>query len=519
MMNVASTLERSAALFKDKAAVIAGTKTLTYKELDEAACRVANGLAKLGVGRGDRVALSCPNIAEFPIIFFGILKTGASIVPVSTLFTPREIGFLLQNSGAKVYFCFEGTKELPMGQTGLEAFNASESCKNFILITANGASHEGLGPSQVSTLAGLMADEPSTFDSTPCDANDTAYFLYTSGTTGTPKGAELTHASVMQHLLSIALWFKQDSRDVSLVFMPLFHTIALSGQMLTTLMTGGTLVLVPRFKPDDTLRIMQEKGVTIFGGTPTVYAAIMNLPNLEQDFDIPSITRNLRAGFSGGAPMPVELMKRFEEKFDIRIVEAYGLSEVVAVACANHFELPSVPGSAGQPLPGIEIRVADEQGKFLPTGQNGEIVIRGPGVMKGYWQRPEDTARAFFPNGWFRTGDIGKIDEDNNIYIVDRLKDMILRGGYNVYPREVEEVLVTHRAISQAAVIGVPHAEYGEEVKAIVTLKTGASVTSDEIIEWSRTLLARYKYPRIVEIRESLPTTPSGKILKRMLRG
>ena len=516
MMNIASILERSADLFPAKAAIIAGARQLTYRELDAAASRVANGLVKRGIMRGDRVALSCPNSLEFPIVYFGILKTGASVIPVSTLFTPREVTFLLQNSGAKAYFCFEGTDDLPMGKTGLAAFSQSPDCEHFFMITTNRQDNEPL--TEISTLAELMHGESPSFDSVPCNESDTAYFLYTSGTTGTPKGAELTHASVISHLLSIALWFKMDSHDVNLAFMPLFHTLAMTGQMNTTIMTGGTLVLMPRFKPDEALRLMQSTGVTIFGGTPTIYSAILNMPDLDKNFDIPEITKTLRVGFSGGAPMPVELMKRFEEKFDIRIVEAYGLSEVVAVACASHFDVPRVSGSAGQPLPGVQMRVADENGKFMERGQAGEIVIRGPGVMKGYWQRPEETANAFFPNGWFRTGDIGKIDENDNVFIVDRLKDMILRGGYNVYPREIEEVMMTHAAIAQVAVVGIPHAEYGEEVKAVITLKTGTSASSAEIIEWSKTLLARYKYPRIVEIRDSLPMTPSGKILKRMLR-
>lgn len=517
MMNIATILERSADIFPGKTAVVAGTRRLTYLELEQAAARIASGLASRGIGRGDRVALCCPNTADFPAVFFGILKTGASVVPVSTLLARREMAYVLENSGAKAFFCHKGMNGLELGATGFTAFSDVESCADLFLISEDGSDETRQGPG-LSTLSALCRGQAETFDSAPCCADDTAYFLYTSGTTGEPKGAELSHASIMQHLLSLSLWLKLDSRDVNLCFLPLFHTMALTGQMCTTLMTGGTLVLQPRFSPDATLAAIRDEGVTVFGGTPTVYTALLNSPGFFQGFEPAREGKSLRLCFSGGAPMPSELMQQAQEKLGVRIAEAYGLSEVVTVACANHLDKAPLMGSAGQSLAGVQMRTIDEQGKFLPRGETGEIVIRGPGVMKGYWNRPAETADAFLPGGWFRTGDIGRIDAEGNVFIVDRLKDMILRGGFNVYPREVEEILMTHGAIAQAAVIGVPHPEYGEEVKAVVTLKAGRAATSTEIIEWSKTLLARYKYPRIVEIRDTLPLTPAGKILKRLLR-
>lgn len=511
MMNIATVLERSAGLMPDKTAVVSGKTRLTYRALEQNAARIAAGLKNRGIVPGDRVALCCPNTAEFPAIFFGILKTGACVVPVSTLFTAREMAYLLENSGAKAFFCHAGMPGLDLGAAGKNAFDQTDSCRDFFLIAEK-------APGGTATLNNLTQGMNDAVDSVPCDANDTAYFLYTSGTTGAPKGAELSHASVMQHLLTLSLWLKLDSRDVNLCFLPLFHTMGLTGQMLTTLMTGGTLVLQPRFAPDQALDAIRDEGITVFGGTPTVYAALLNKPGFEQAFSRERDGKGLRLGFSGGAPMPPELLARAEKTFGIRICEAYGLSEVVTIACAGHLDLPRIAGSAGQPAPGVMMRVVDGQGKFLSPGETGEIVVRGPGIMKGYWKRPEETAKAFLPGGWFCTGDIGRIDENGNVFVVDRLKDMILRGGYNVYPREVEEVLMTHGAIAQAAVIGIPHPEYGEEVKAVVTLKSGQAATSADIIEWSKTLLARYKYPRIVEIRDSLPQTAAGKILKRLLR-
>ena len=349
------------------------------------------------------------------------------------------------------------------------------------------------------------------------DANDTALILYTSGTTGMPKGAELTHANVAMNTQICQGLTKQDSRDVQLVVLPLFHTFGQTVQMNSAIMCGASMVLLARFDPDAVLAAMQRHKVTIFAGVPTMYIGLLNLPGAAERHDLKSIAQCLRLGLSGGAAMPVEVIRQFEARFEVAILEGYGLSETSPVATFSYMDFDRIPGSVGQPVTGTEVRIVDDKDQPVPTGQDGEIVVRGHHVMKGYYKRPEATAEAI-RNGWFHTGDIGRIDERGNVYIVDRLKDMIIRGGFNVYPRELEEVLMTHEAVAQVAVIGVPHETHGEEVKAVVVLKPGRQSTGDSIGAWCKERMVAYKYPRIVEIVDAMPMTATGKILKRALK-
>ncbi|MBI2314098.1 MAG: AMP-binding protein [Betaproteobacteria bacterium] len=305
--------------------------------------------------------------------------------------------------------------------------------------------------------------------------------------------------------------------DVHLVVLPLFHSFGQVVQMNAAILGGGTIVLLPRFDADAVFKAMQDHAVTVFVGVPTMYVALLNLPGAAERYDMKAIAARLRLGVSGGAAMPVEVMRQFEERFGIAILEGYGISETSPTVSFNMIEFERVPGSVGKAIWGTQVRVADPEGKPVPAGQEGEIVIRGHNVMKGYYKRPEATAEAI-KDGWFHSGDIGKLDEKGNLFIVDRLKDMIIRGGFNVYPREVEEVLMTHEAVAQVAVIGVPHATHGEEVKAVLVLKPGRTATPESIVTWAKARMAGYKYPRIVEIVEALPMTATGKILKRELR-
>jgi long-chain acyl-CoA synthetase len=321
----------------------------------------------------------------------------------------------------------------------------------------------------------------------------------------------------MNAFVSIALT-RMDGSDCQLVALPLFHSFGQSVQMNAVLWAGATMALLPRFDPDAALAAMQRHGVSIFAGVPTMYIAILNLPGAEERHDIAAIAARLRIGVSGGAAMPVEVMRRFEERFGIAILEGYGLSETSPVATFSFLEFPRIPGSVGRAIAGTRVRVVDGDGRDVAPGETGEVVVRGHNVMKGYYRRPEETATAI-RDGWFHTGDIGRLDEEANLYIVDRLKDMIIRGGFNVYPRELEEVLMTHEAVAQVAVIGVPHATHGEEVKAVLTLRPGKSATPEAIVAWCQERMAAYKYPRLVEIVPSLPMTATGKILKRALKG
>jgi long-chain acyl-CoA synthetase len=515
MINLALGLERGAQIHADRPAIFFADRTLTYRELDAAVNRVANGLRALGIGRGDNVALACPNIPYFPIVYYGILKAGATVVPLSVLCKAPEFAYHLEDSQARAFFCFEGSAELPLGAEGHAGFTQWGGCRHFFLITADPAKPAPI--EGVATLGAFMHPQPATGTCADTDANDTAVILYTSGTTGRPKGAELTHANLAMHAFAASMLMRMDGTDCHLVALPLFHSFGQSVQMNAVLWCGASMVLIPRFDPDAVLAGMQRHGVTIFAGVPTMYIAILHLAGAEERHDLKAIAAKLRLGISGGSAMPVEVMRRFEERYGIVILEGYGLSETSPVATYSYLDFPRIPGSVGKAITGTQVRIVDDAGQPLPPGQPGEIVVRGHNVMKGYYRRPAETAAAI-RDGWFHTGDIGKMDEDNNFYVVDRIKDMVIRGGFNVYPRELEEVLMTHAAVAQVAVIGVPHEVHGEEVKAVLTLRPGQQATPEAIIAWCKERMAAYKYPRIVEIVDALPMTATGKILKRALK-
>ena len=514
MLNLATLLEHTASEKPEATAVIFNDMTFTYGQVNAMANQIANGLIGLGIEKGDKVALGCPNLPYFPIVYYGILKAGAVVVPLNVLLKPREIAYHLQDSDSKAYFCFEGTEQLPMGQMGYAAFQEVAECEHFFMMTANPA-----GPSPIEgtkTMGMLMHNQPPTFDSVQSMADDTAVILYTSGTTGRPKGAELSHSNmIMNARLSDNMYGPADS-DVSLVVLPLFHSFGQTVQMNAGFYNGAALTLLPRFDPDAALAIMERDNVSIFAGVPTMYWALLNHPDADK-YDLEKIAKNLRLAASGGSAMPVEVMKAFEEKFKVSILEGYGLSETSPVATFNRMDRVRKPGSVGVPVWGVQVRIVDELDKEVAVGELGEIVIRGHNIMKGYYGKPKETAEAF-RSGWFHSGDIGRMDEDGYIYIVDRVKDMIIRGGFNVYPREVEEVLMSHPAVSLAAVIGVPDNQYGEEVKAFVVPQAGADISPDEIVAWSKENMAGYKYPRTVELRDTLPMNATGKILKTELR-
>ena len=514
MLNLAIILEESARSVPQKTAFILDTVELTYQQLNQAANQVACALKDAGIQKGDKVALSCPNLPYFPIVYYGILKAGAVVVPLNVLLKSREVAYHLNDSDAKAYFCFQGTAELPMGETGFKGFQKTEACEHFFMITANPDT-----PSPIpgtATLHQLIEKSPPEFDSIQTQPQDTAVILYTSGTTGQSKGAELTHFNLFFNAISANNLNKGMGGDRVLNVLPLFHSFGQTVLMNATVYAGGTSVLLPRFDPDESLRLFQDKSITLFAGVPTMYWAILNATNLS-NFDISKISGNLRLCSSGGAAMPVEVLRQFEAKFDVAILEGYGLSETSPVASFNRLDKERKVGSIGLPIWGVEMKVFDEHDNEVPVGESGEIVIRGHNIMKGYYQRPEANAQVM-RGGWFHSGDVGKMDEDGYFYIVDRTKDMIIRGGFNVYPREIEEVLITHPAVSLAAVIGVPDEQYGEEIKAFVILNEPESINEDQLIKWSKENMADYKYPRFIEFRETLPMTATGKILKNELR-
>lgn len=510
MLNLTFLLEDSAARYPDRDAVVLRDQRLSYAAVNAAANQVANLLATYGVQPGDRVALSCPNVPYFPIIYFGVLKAGAVVVPLNVLLKHREIAYHLRDSGAKVYFCFEGTPDLPMGEEGAAAFDQVDECERFVLITTAGSS-AGNG---ATTFAAAVADMAASFESSPTEATDTAVVLYTSGTTGQPKGAELTHANMVMNAVTCHRLFGAADHDVHLVALPLFHSFGQTVQMNAGFGAGATLVLLPRFEPAAALGLMQHESVTFFAGVPTMYWGLLGAEH--SDVDLRSIAETLRIAVSGGAALPVEILEQVHKVFDVEIREGYGLSETSPVATFNHPERVAKAGSIGQPIWGVQVKLVDSSWNEVTDGI-GEIAVRGHNVMKGYLGRPDATAEVL-RDGWLRTGDLARRDDDGYYFIVDRVKDMIVRGGFNVYPREVEEVMMTHPAVSLVAVIGVPHEEHGEEVKAYVIKKPAADVTEAELVVWCQDNMASYKYPRTIEFRDALPLTATGKVLKRELR-
>src|SRR4051794_17103717 len=516
-LNLASILEHSARLVPERVAITCSGHHITYAELNAQATSVAAGLASIGIRPGDRVVLSCPNVPWFPIAYFGILKAGASVVPINVLLKPREIAYHLRDTGARAMLAFEGPPELPMAAMARAACDEAGGDPLIVM---------PLDPAQppaihATSILEIMKQGAEAFEPSPREIGDTAVILYTSGTTGQPKGAELTHVNMVTNAIVSFDMFRPllesgIAQNAALITLPLFHSTGQTCLMNAGLYGGSRLVLHPRFDPASVLESFAREHIAIWIGVPTMYWALLQHAR-RSGVDLSSMTASLRVCVSGGAPMPLEVLREFEVAFKVRILEGYGLSETAPVLSFNQVHRPSKPGTVGLPIFGVEIRCVDEAGRSVPPGERGEVVARGPNVMKGYYGRPAETAEAL-RGGWFHTGDIGVIDEDGYLAIVDRKKDMILRGGFNVYPREIEEVLMTHPAVALCAVVGVPDERLGEEIKAFVVRRPSATTSEAELIAWTREQVAAYKYPRHVEFRDSLPTGATGKILKRDLR-
>ncbi len=493
-LNLGVILQESASNWPDKIAIRLNERTLTYSEVDHEARVIAAGLREYGIAPGQNVAVLVPNVPEFTTTYFGILYAGCTVVPINVLLSAPEITYHLQDSEAKLLIAHPFFAESV--RVGAAAADVS-------VIWSSGEGDDTLE---------AMAAQPPLSDLHPTLPTDTAVILYTSGTTGKPKGAELTHSNLFLNCAVVVPRLMPVDPDVVMIAtLPLFHSFGQTAVQNASIVAGGTITMLPRFTPEDALQIMERDRVTVFAGVPTMYFALL-YHEPEREYDLSA----LQYCMSGGAPMPVETMKAFEKKFPVEIYEGYGLSETSPVASFNMVGRPRLPGSIGYPVWGTEMRIVDDQDRPLPDGERGEICIRGHHVMKGYLKRPDATKEAL-RGGWFHSGDIGTRSPEGYYTIVDRKKDMILRGGFNVYPREIEEVLYAHEAIVEAAVIGVADPEKGEEVKAILVLAPGAKLSAEDVIAFCKERLAAYKYPRIVEFRDSLPKGSTGKILKREL--
>jgi long-chain acyl-CoA synthetase len=490
-LSLAAVLAESARRFPDKVALVDRDERITYRDLWRQALEYAGGLRERGVRPGDTVALLAPNVADFPRAYYGILAAGATVVPVHLLLTASEMAYVLRDSGASLLVV-----EASQLATGAAAAAGAG-------IPMVGSSDLAGGPA-LRTYAGRRPD-------------DVAVIFYTSGTTGEPKGAELTHLNLVMNA-TVNVFDANDGRhdDIVLGCLPLFHTFGQTVGMNGTFRLGATLVLLARFTGDAAIDVMLRENVGVFHGVPTMYVGLVEAAAGRTELP------KLRLCISGGASLPLAVLERFNEAFATTVFEGYGLSETSPTATTNQPDFGVRPGTVGHPIWGVEVEVAraevEDRIELLPDGELGEIVIRGHNIFAGYHGRPSATAEAIV-DGWFRTGDLGTRDADGFVTIVDRKKDLIIRGGFNVYPREVEEVLARHPGVAQVAVIGVPDAVHGEEICAVIVRSQDRSAPdAEEFIAWSRERLGRHKYPRQIRFVDELPLGPSHKVLKRELR-
>jgi len=491
MSNFGAQTVAAAAEAPDRPAIRLDDQTLTYGALDAAVARAAGMLRAEGVGAGDRVGVVLPNVPYFPLVYYAILRLGAVVVPMNPLLKGGEVAYHLSDSGAGLLLGWHGF--------GAECQAGSGAAGARCVVVTPGDFDARLERSEPVEEVTERADD------------DPAVIIYTSGTTGTPKGALLTHRNLRSGAEVAVELVRAGPDSVALATLPLFHVFGMNSLMNTTMLGRGLMTLVPRFDPGAVLAVIARDRVTTFAGVPTMYTALLHHPERDR-FDVSTLALCV----SGGSAMPVEVLRGFDEAFGAKILEGYGLSETTGMASFNLRDRERKPGSIGVPVGGTEMKVVDDAGAEVEQGQPGEIVMRGPFVMKGYWGNDAATAEAI-RDGWFHTGDIATVDADGYFFIVDRKKDLIIRGGYNVYPREIEEIIYTHPAVLEAAVVGVAHDSLGEEVGAAVVLKPGESATPEELREFVRAKVAAYKYPRVVWLADALPKGPTGKILKREL--
>ncbi len=524
-------LSASATRVPERAAVRFFGRSVTYRELDAAASRFANALIALGVSKGDRVALFMPNCPQMVIAYYGALRAGAVVVPCSPLYVESEIEHQLADSEAKVIVCLSALfsrvqavrSRLPNLQhvlvTNIKEYFPGRLRLLFTIAKERKDGHRVSLPhdGQTSSFSRLISRAPATEPKVEVRGDDLALLQYTGGTTGTAKAAMLSHRNLVANTLQLRAWFGNmaapDGSDIVMGVIPLFHIYAMTTVMNFSIAGGGTMVLQPRFVLEDVLKAVHREKPQIFPGVPTMYMALNQAPNLAR-YNL----RSLKGAISGAAPLPVEVQARFEELTGAQLVEGYGLTEASPVTHCNPLQGVRKAGSIGIPVPSTDAAVFDQETgtQRLGPGEIGELAVRGPQVMQGYWRRPEESAQVL-RDGWLFTGDIAAMDEDGTFRIVDRKKDMIITGGMNVYPRDVEEPLYAHPKIKEAVAVGLPDEHWGESVKVYIVLKDGQSATEQEILEYCHARMARYKVPKFVEFRSELPKTLVGKFLRRKL--
>ncbi|MDN7243478.1 fatty acid--CoA ligase family protein [Planococcus sp. N028] len=511
-MNLVERVHNIAVQDSNKTAYHFMGKGTSYGEFDQAIAKFANALQSLGVEKGDHVAFLLGNTPHFLISLYATMRIGATAVPINPIYTPDEIAYILNNSDAKAVIALDAL--LPLVE---KAHMALPAVSSYIICETDPSTAEKLAQlpeavkGKVHPFSHLLASASADHAAVSVDSDDSAVILYTSGTTGKPKGAMLTHGNLYSNARDVGEYLQMSGNDRLIATLPVFHVFALTVVVNAPLLQGATIILLPRFNPKEVFESIKEHQATVFAGVPTMYNFMNQVPDTEtSDFD------SIRIAISGGSAMPVALLHSFEEKFNVRISEGYGLSEASPVTCFNPLDRERKAGSIGTSIVNVENKVVNELGDEVAVGEVGELIVRGPNVMKGYYKMPEET-NAAIRNGWLYTGDLARIDEDGYLYIVDRKKDLIIVGGYNVYPREVEEVLFAHPDVLEAAVVGLPDINFGEAVHAYVVLKD-PSVTIEDLRDYCKEHLAKYKVPQHVEILEELPKNTTGKILRRSLK-
>ncbi len=506
-LNLSLQLEQTSSVHADKPAYYFMDQSTTYSELNAMVTKFASGLSEAGIQKGDHIALLLGNSPHFIIAYYGAMRLGATIIPINPIYTPDEIGYILQNGDVKAVIALDLLAPL------VEAFHDKlATVEHFIMCDSKGSNEiPTYSYDKMKSFTEVISTGDLSFDFPEIREEDVAVILYTSGTTGKPKGAMLTHKNLYSNARDTADYLAMNQNDRVVTTLPMFHVFCLTVSLNAPLISGATLLIVPKFSPAEIFRLVKKYEATVFAGVPTMYNFLYQFPEgSASDFS------SIRLCISGGSSLPVALLHNFENKFNVVISEGYGLSEASPVTCFNPHDRPRKAGSIGTSIINVENKIVNELGEDLPVGEVGELAVRGPNVMKGYYKMPEET-ESVLKNGWLHTGDLAKMDEEGYFYIVDRKKDMIIVGGFNVYPREVEEVLYNHPSVVEAAVVGIPDPNQGEAVQAFVVTKD-PHFTTDEVLSYCSQHLAKYKIPVSIEFLEELPKNTTGKILRRSLR-
>lgn len=508
-MNLSFQLHETAKRLPTKTAYHFLSQSSTYAELDGAVTKFASGLEKLGLQKGDHVALLLGNSPHFVISLYGAMRLGVTVIPINPIYTPDEIGYILNNGDVKAVIMLDML--LPLAE---KMHHLLPKVENFIVCETGQASsnlEESSVSAKLKSFTSVVGSGELNFKGPELDEEETAIILYTSGTTGKPKGAMLSHKNLYSNASDVGEYLRMNESDRVITALPMFHVFCLTVALNAPLITGATILIVPKFSPKEVFQLAKEHEATVFAGVPTMYNFLFQYPEGN-----PEDLKSLRLCISGGASLPVALLKNFEQKFSVMISEGYGLSEASPVTCFNPLDRPRKAGSIGTSIIHVENKIVNELGEEVAVGEVGELVVRGPNVMKGYYKLPEETD-ATLRDGWLYTGDLAKVDEEGYFYIVDRKKDMIIVGGYNVYPREVEEVLYSHPDVVEVAVLGVPDPNFGEAVRSYVVSKN-PDLTEAQLLDYCAEHLAKYKLPTAIEFIDELPKNTTGKILRRALK-